>query len=66
MFWKLLWQIVFILGIFAFIVMFFVFSIKGFKDLILIIKGKGLTLITWSGVAVPSIEYLSTSFPLMK
>ena len=40
MFWKVLWQIVFILGIFAFIVMFFVFSIKGFKDLILIIKSK--------------------------
>ena len=31
-----------------------------------IIKGKGLTLITWSGVAVPFDEYDLTFFPFIK
>ena len=31
-----------------------------------ITKGKGLTLITWSGVAVPFEEYALTFLPLMK
>ena len=40
MFWKLLWQIVFVLGIFSFTIMFIIFTIKGFKDIKLIIKGE--------------------------
>ena len=31
-----------------------------------IIRGKGFTLITWSGVAVPLVEYFFTSFPFIK
>ena len=31
-----------------------------------ITSGKGLTLITWSGVAVPILEYLLTSSPFIK
>ena len=36
--WKLLWQVVFILGITIFVVMFVVFSIKGYRDIIQLIK----------------------------
>ena len=35
--WKLLWQIVFILGMFTFIIMFFIFGIKGYKEIMGII-----------------------------
>ena len=36
--WKLLWEITFILGMLGFIIMFFVFTIKGYKDIMKIIK----------------------------
>ena len=36
--WKLLWQIIFVLGMFMFIVMFLIFGIKGYKDIIKLIK----------------------------
>ena len=36
--WKLLWQVVFILGITIFVVMFVVFGIKGYRDIIQLIK----------------------------
>ena len=36
--WKLLWQILFIGSFLMFIVMFFIFSIKGFKELKLLLK----------------------------
>ena len=35
--WKLLWQIVFIIGMFMFIIMFFIFGIKGYKEIMKII-----------------------------
>ena len=35
--WKLLWQIVFILGMFMFIIMFFIFGIKGYREIMRII-----------------------------
>jgi len=38
--WKLLWQLIFILGITSFIVMFLIFSINGFKEIIKIINSK--------------------------
>ena len=36
--WKLLWQIVFVSGMFMFIVMFFIFGIKGYKEIIKIMN----------------------------
>ncbi len=39
--WKLLWQSLFVLGMFSFLVMFSIFSVKGFKDIIQLI---GLTI----------------------
>ena len=36
--WKLLWQIVFIIGMTTFIIMFFIFTIKGYQDIKKIIK----------------------------
>ena len=38
--WKILWQFTFILGIIVFILMFFVFAIKGFKDIKKLIRNK--------------------------
>jgi len=38
--WKILWQFTFILGIIVFVLMFFVFAIKGFKDIKRIIRDK--------------------------
>ena len=38
--WKLLWQITFILGMIGFIIMFLIFTIKGYKDIIKIVKKK--------------------------
>ena len=40
MIWKILWQLVFILGMMSFIVMFFIFAISGFKEIIKIINSK--------------------------
>ena len=36
--WKLLWQIVFILGMFIFIIMFFIFGVKGYREIMEIIN----------------------------
>ena len=36
--WKLLWQIVFILGMITFVIMFIVFSVKGYRDIIALMK----------------------------
>ena len=36
--WKLLWQIVFILGMITFVIMFIVFSVKGYRDIIGLMK----------------------------
>ena len=38
--WKILWQLVFILGMISFVVMFFIFSIKGYKEIMKIINNK--------------------------
>ena len=38
--WKLLWQGLFILGMTAFLAMFFIFSFKGFKDIMKLIRNK--------------------------
>ena len=38
--WKLLWQALFILGMSGFLVMFFIFSFKGFQDIIKLIRDK--------------------------
>ena len=38
--WKLLWQLIFIIGIVIFVIMFFVFAFKGFKDIVKIIRNK--------------------------
>ncbi len=38
--WKILWQLIFIVGIGAFIVMFFIFAFQGYKDIMKIIKNK--------------------------
>ena len=38
--WKLLWQLTFIVGMIIFVVMFFIFAFKEFKDIIKIIKNK--------------------------
>tara|TARA_B100001123_G_scaffold317330_1_gene355471 strand:- start:224 stop:352 length:129 start_codon:yes stop_codon:yes gene_type:complete len=38
--WKFLWQLTFIVGIIIFIVMFFIFAFKGYKDIMAIIKNK--------------------------
>ena len=38
--WKLLWQLLFILGMISFVVMFFIFVIGGYKEIIKIIKNK--------------------------
>ena len=37
---KILWQLVFILGMMSFIVMFFIFAISGFKEIMKIINSK--------------------------
>ena len=36
--WKLLWQITFILGMIGFIIMFLIFTVKGYKDIVKIVK----------------------------
>ena len=36
--WKLLWEIIFILGMIGFIIKFIIFTIKGYKDIMKIIK----------------------------
>ena len=38
--WKIVWQFIFIVGIIIFILMFFVFAIKGFKDIKELIRNK--------------------------
>ena len=38
--WKLLWQLTFIIGMSAFVILFFVFAINGYKEIIKIIKNK--------------------------
>ena len=38
--WKLLWQLTFIIGMTAFVVMFFIFAINGYKEITKIIKDK--------------------------
>ena len=38
MIWKLLWEILFTLGMIAFLYMFIIFSIKGYKEIIQLIK----------------------------
>ena len=38
--WKLLWQITFILGMIGFIIMFLIFTVKGYKDIVKIVKKK--------------------------
>ena len=38
--WKLLWQVTFVIGMSAFVVMFFIFTINGYKEIIKIIKNK--------------------------
>ena len=37
-YWKLIWQILFIFGFISFIVMFFIFSVKGFIELKFLLK----------------------------
>jgi len=36
--WKLLWQLTFIMGLASFIVMFFIFTFQGYRDIIKLIK----------------------------
>ena len=36
--WKLLWQVVFVLGITIFVIMFIVFAVKGYRDITQLIK----------------------------
>ena len=38
--WKLLWQLVFNVGMISFIVMFFIFAINGFKEIMKIINNQ--------------------------
>ena len=38
--WKLLWQLTFIVGMSAFVILFFVFAINGYKEIIKIINNK--------------------------
>ena len=38
MYWKFLWQFIFIVGIIIFVIMFFVFAFKGFKDIVKLIR----------------------------
>ncbi len=38
--WKLLWQTLFIVGMASFIVMFFIFAISGFREIMKIINSK--------------------------
>ena len=38
--WKLLWQLVLIVGMISFIVMFFIFAINGFKEIMKIINNQ--------------------------
>ena len=38
--WKLLWQLTFIIGMNAFVILFFIFAINGYKEIIKIIKNK--------------------------
>ena len=46
--WKLLWQLLFILGMISFVVMFFIFVIGGYKEIIKIIKNKNTkTILGW-------------------
>ena len=40
MMWKLLWQLLFIVGMISFVVMFFIFAISGFKEIMKIINNK--------------------------
>tara|TARA_X000001036_G_scaffold148037_1_gene140773 strand:+ start:105 stop:239 length:135 start_codon:yes stop_codon:yes gene_type:complete len=40
MFWKLLWQLLFILGFIFFIVMFFKFTLSGFRELKALLRDK--------------------------
>ena len=40
MIWKILWQLLFIVGMISFIVMFFIFGISGFKEIMKIINNK--------------------------
>ena len=40
MIWKFLWQLLFIVGMVSFIVMFFIFAISGFKEIMKIINSK--------------------------
>ena len=36
--WKLLWQVVFVLGITIFVIMFVIFGVKGYRDITQLIK----------------------------
>jgi len=36
--WKLLWQVVFVLGIAIFVIMFVIFGVKGYRDITQLIK----------------------------
>ena len=38
--WKLLWQLIFILGMLSFVVMFFIFAINEFKKIMKIINNQ--------------------------
>ena len=38
--WKLLWQLLFIVGMISFTMMFFIFAISGFKEIMKIINNK--------------------------
>ena len=40
MIWKILWQSLFIVGMISFIMMFFIFAISGFKEIMKIINSK--------------------------
>ena len=40
MIWKILWQLLFIVGMISFIMMFFIFAISGFKEIMKIINSK--------------------------
>lgn len=40
MIWKFLWQLLFVVGMISFIVMFFIFAISGFKEIMKIINSK--------------------------
>jgi len=38
--WKFLWQLIFILGMISFIGMFLIFTVRGYKEIIQILRHK--------------------------